>query len=404
MMDPQKTPDANAIVLKCGQGALRSALDNGWANGGDRDHGPDPDPQPDILPFNAFDAGEWEGRNIEPRRWLVHERIPLGEAGIVSGDGGTGKTLLMLQLAVAVAAERPDWLNAVIETHGSVLVFSAEEKLTEMHRRVDRILARHDLTFENLRGRLHFICDPDEVALGTVRPDGTVSATPTLLRLQKSVELLKPVLVVVENAAEVYPASEIVRSPISRFVRKLLGGLTKPSGATVALIQHPSVAGLQDGSGRSGSTGWNNAGRWRLNFTAVKTDDEVDSDVRQLEVVKRNYGRKGEKVRVRWDRGVFVPESSTSPVERAAAKTPIDDAFMRCLDAVSAQGRSVSAKKSSTYAPAVFEAMPEAGSLKSKAFMLAMERLLSTRRIKVEVSGPPSKRREILVRVTGPEQ
>jgi hypothetical protein len=47
------------------------------------------------------------------------------------------------------------------------------------------------------------------------------------------------------------------------------------------LLQHPSVSGLTDGTGRSCSTAWNNAGRWRLNFTFVKEDDESD-DLRQI--------------------------------------------------------------------------------------------------------------------------
>ena len=328
---------------------------------------------------------------------------PGSEPGIVSGDGGTGKTKLMLQLAVAIAADLPDWISGIVETHGPVVIFSAEEKLTEMHRRCAVILAHRGLSFSDVKGRLRFICDQADVTLAKVERDGIMKPTVSLLRLEKTVGLVRPALVLIENAADVYAGDENNRSTVHTFVRKHLGGLSQPSDAAVALIQHPSVSGLSDGTGRAGTTGWNNAGRWRLNFTTVKADEDGDTGSRQLEVVKANYGPIGEKVRVRWDRGVFVPECSASPIERAAAEAPIDDAFLRCLDAVTVQGRSVSAKKSSTYAPAVFEAMPEAGGVKNRAFMLAMERLLSTRRIKVEVSGPPSKRREILVRAVGPQ-
>jgi RecA-family ATPase len=170
-------------------------------------------------------------------------------------------------------------------------------------------------------------------------------------------------------------------------MRKILGGLTRPSGATLALIQHPSVAGLQDGSGRSGSTGWNNAGRWRLNFTTVKTDEADDPDLRQLEVVKSNYGPKGERVRVRWDRGMFVPEGTASAPERAAAETPIDETFLRCLDAAVAQGRTVSDSSGRNYAPALFANMPEARGTAKRAFELAMPRLFSAGKINVTTEG-----------------
>jgi RecA-family ATPase len=69
----------------------------------------------------------------------------------VSGDGGTGKTLLALQLAVGMTADFPDWLNAVIETHGPALIFSAEEKLREMHRRTNDILKHRSLDFDSSR-------------------------------------------------------------------------------------------------------------------------------------------------------------------------------------------------------------------------------------------------------------
>jgi hypothetical protein len=38
-----------------------------------------------------------------------------------------------------------------------------------------------------------------------------------------------------------------------------------------------------------------------------------DAGIRQLQVMKANYGPEGEKVRMRWERGVFLPESMVSP-------------------------------------------------------------------------------------------
>jgi RecA-family ATPase len=267
-----------------------------------------------AKPFKTFDAGEWEGVAIEERRWLVLNRIPLGEPGIMSGDGGVGKTKLLLQLAVDVSAELPnderlpDWVGGLIETYGPMIVYSAEEKLKEMHRRTADILQHRGLSFANLKGRMHFICDEVDAVLATAdEHKGIITPTRSLLRLEKTVRLIKPALVMIENAADVYAGNESNRTLVTRFVRKLLGGLCQPSEATIALIQHPSVSGLQDGTGRSGTTGWNNAGRWRLNFTCLKSYDEADDGLRQLHVIKNNYGPHGEKVRLQWKRGVFVP-------------------------------------------------------------------------------------------------
>jgi RecA-family ATPase len=209
----------------------------------------------EILPFETFDASEWEGVPIEQRRWIAHNRIPVGEPGIMSGDGGTGKTKLALQLAAAIAACLRDWIGGVVDAEGQVIVFSAEEKLKEMHRRTSDIIEHRGLSFADLRGGLHFICDQDDAVLGAVDRNGIVQPTMSLLRLEKTVAAIRPALVIVENAADVYSGNESDRPNVTRFMRGLLGRLTAPCESAVMLIQHPSVSGLNDGTGRSGSTG-----------------------------------------------------------------------------------------------------------------------------------------------------
>jgi RecA-family ATPase len=348
----------------------------------------------EILPFETFNASQWEGVPIDDRRWIAHNRIPVGEPGIMSGDGGTGKTLLALQLGAAVSAELPDWASGVVDTHGPVLVFSAEEKLKEMHRRMFNVLERRGLSFTDLRGRLHFICDHSDPVLGAVsRNTNVVQPTMSLLRLEKTVQLIRPALVIVENAADVYSGNENDRPNVTRFVRGLLGRLTVPCESTVMLIQHPSVSGLNDGTGRSGTTGWNNSGRWRNNFTTLKDED----DVRQLEIVKNNYGPKGEKVRLRWERGVFVPEGSVGAPQQAAAQNKVDRLFIQLLEERNAQCRWVSPSKAVGSAPKELAAMTGAEGATPEAFAKAMERLLKAKQIIVETFGPPSKQRQRLI-------
>jgi RecA-family ATPase len=344
---------------------------------------------PDVLPLETFDASQWEGVAIEPRRWIAFNRIPQGEPGIMSGDGGTGKTKLALQLAVSIAAGLRDWIGGVVDAEGPVIVYSAEEKLKEMHRRISDILEHRGLAFGDLQSRLRFICDHDDPVLGACGRNGVVQPTMSLLRLERTVEAIRPAMVIVENAADVYSGNEIDRTNVTRFMRCILGRLTAPSAATVMLIQHPSVSGLSDGTGRSGSTGWNNSGRWRTNFTKTKGDE---GDERQLEIIKNNYGPTGEKILLRWDRGVFIPEGSQAPLSRLAAEASVDDLFMRLLDKFIAQGRDVRETTGNGYAPAAFEADPEAkaASVKARAFAASMARLFAAGQI-ITVQGKRSK-------------
>ena len=352
--------------------------------------------KPPILPFETFDASQWEGVPIEPREWIAHNRIPVGEPGIMSGDGGTGKTKLALQLSAAIAACLRDWVGGVVDAEGPVIVFSAEEKLKEMHRRTFDILESRGLSFADLRGRLHFICDPEDPVLGMPGRNGIVQPTIPLLRLERTVAVIRPAFVLIENAADVYGGNENDRPNVTRFMRSLLGRLCEPCKSTVMLIQHPSVSGLNDGTGRSGSTGWNNSGRWRNNFTKIKDDDGA----RQLEIIKNNYGPDGEKIRLRWERGVYVPEGSTSSPQKAAALQHVDNLFIRLLEERNAQGRWVTPNKAAGYAPKELAEMPGAAGCTKAALALAMERLLTAKEIGVETFGYNSKQRQRLIVTT----
>ena len=75
-----------------------------------------------------FPASDLEGRPIPPRAWLVPDLIPHRTVTLFSGDGGTGKSLLALQLAVA-AATGGWWIGREV-TPGSVLYLSAEDTPT----------------------------------------------------------------------------------------------------------------------------------------------------------------------------------------------------------------------------------------------------------------------------------
>ncbi len=53
--------------------------------------------------LNAIDPSVWDGQPVPVRQWIIADWIPLLKTTILFGDGGTGKTLLMLMLTVACA-------------------------------------------------------------------------------------------------------------------------------------------------------------------------------------------------------------------------------------------------------------------------------------------------------------
>ena len=116
---------------------------------------------------------------------------------------------------------------------------------------------------------------------------------------------------------------------------------------TVLALAHPSLTGMTSGTGTSGSTGWSNAVRARTYLHSDKDDD----DARTLQVMKANYGPKNLSVKLRWQRGLYVPitEAAQMAKDKCSAEAA-EECFMRLLDTYTAEGRNVSTSPSVTYA------------------------------------------------------
>ena len=97
-----------------------------------------------------FPAETLKGKPVPPREWLVQGLVPQKTVTLFSGDGGTGKSLLALQLAVAVVAGT-GWVGNATPT-GHVIFLSAEDDADELHRRLDDILRSEGRDYDDLEG------------------------------------------------------------------------------------------------------------------------------------------------------------------------------------------------------------------------------------------------------------
>ncbi len=248
-----------------------------------------------------FRASDFHGVDVPRRRWLVPGRIPLGAVTILSGDGSAGKTLLTLQLGYGVTAGLPDWLGATIEEHGPAMFVTAEEERDEVHRRLDAIAQHHGHAFSALDG-FHLCClSGEESLLCIAERDRSIKPTKLFERIEAKAKEVKPKLIVIESAADVFGGIEFDRGQARQFIQLLRRLAISAGGAAVILLQHPSVAGLAEGQGRSGSTGWRNSARSMLYLSSMKhKEDDPDGDLRELRVVKANYARDGESVKIRY--------------------------------------------------------------------------------------------------------
>jgi RecA-family ATPase len=352
--------------------------------------------------LSFIDIAKWQDTPAPEREWTIQGRIPLSSVTLCAGEGGVGKTLLMLHCGAAIALGR-DWLGALPEP-GPVLGAFCEDDADELHRRLDRIVDHYGETHTELSKNFH--------ALSLVGQDAVVAAPnnkgiiqPTALfnQFREAACDIKPRLIIVDNSADVFAGNENDRAQVRQFVT-LLRGIAVDAGAGLVLTSHPSISGINSGSGTSGSTGWHNSARARMYFKRATTerDEEPDPLLRVLQTMKSNYSSsEGETINLRWKDGLFLPVAGTNNLEKLAAEKRADDLFLVLLDRFNEQGRNTCDKPSAqTFAPTLFAKESEAKELKVKKtdFDGAMRRLFAAKKIRNLPYGPPSRGTVKLVR------
>lgn len=350
-------------------------------------------PLPTLTVVNATSFADTEP---PPREWHVRGLIPKHEITMLSGDGGTGKSLLALQLAVATATGT-EWVGSFPST-GRVLFVSAEDDIGELHRRLATIARVQGVQIAEL-DKLEFLplAGKDAVLATPLRRDGPLSPTRLFEALRAEIKARRPDLLILDTLADLFGGDEIKRPHARQFIG-LLRRLALEFGLTVLLLAHPSLDGIRSGTGTSGSTAWSNSVRSRLYFARPPSadDDSSDDDMRILTTKKANYGRVGETRVLRWQDGVFTLDGAAR-ADRLEADAADDRTFLDILADFERTGRSASPTLSSTYAPTLFAAHPRANRLSKARLASAMERLFAADRIHTEVSGPPSRRRSRIV-------
>lgn len=345
------------------------------------------------APLPVINPADWHGKPVPERQWFIEGLIPSRTVTILNGDGGVGKSLLALQIGAA-ASLGVDTLG-LTPAHGGVVYLGAEDEADEFHRRLADIVASHDRTLADLSGfRLIPMADRDAL-LAVPNGSGVMQATHAWQSLRTIVARYTPKLLILDTSADLYGGDEIKRAQVRGFVA-MLRSVAMEFNCAVLLLSHPSLTGMQSGSGSSGSTAWNNSVRSRLYLTRP-TGEDADSNARTLSVMKANYGETGSGLALRWKDGAFVADDGIATSDLAMVTKHHDDVFMAILAKLNAQGVNVSASTGTTYAPSVFVKHSEAKGIKKDKLGDAMRRLMDAGRVRIVKEGPPTRQRSRLV-------
>lgn len=343
-----------------------------------------------ATPLPVIDPRDWQGKAIQERNWFVEGLIPDRTVTNLSGAGGSGKTEIILQL-VAASSLQTQWFGKDVSI-GPCLYYGAEDEADELHRRLATIVKRAGQNLSDLEGiRLIPMAGLDAVL---AEPDrkGNLVATTIFPKLVSQAKALRPKLIVIDPSADVFGGDEINRAQVRKFV-SMLRALAMEIDCAVLLLSHPSLSGLNSGTGTSGSTAWNNSVRSRL-YLEIPNESP---DARVLKVVKANYGKTGEAIAIRWNDGVYDLDKGPDPVLAKVLNKSADDVFMAVFSKLTDQGQALGPNVGPSYAPKKISGHPDAKGYTKIDLAGAMQRLLDGGRLRIEVTGPPSRRYTQLV-------
>jgi RecA-family ATPase len=294
----------------------------------------------------ALSTAEWFSTAPAARRWLLRDSrrpkadgvLPLGKVGGIIAAGGGGKTMILVQLAIAVATGGKwlDTFSVAPEGRGRVLMLLGEEDAEEVHRRM-------------------YNASRDG---GPVPEPGTIVVLPlagTACAMLEGDELRNPRETSFYTWLLAYVARErfslIIADPLSRFAgleaetsnaigtvfMSMLERLAMSNGATLLYSHHVNKLSRGEGakvtgaSGRGSSSIFDGA-RWECSLGAADLTKKIkDPDARErlgevvtLAFTKSNYSKKPEPLTLRRsDGGRLVP---LDDVDQATVDTVDPDA------------------------------------------------------------------------------
>jgi RecA-family ATPase len=363
--------------------------------------------------FEWVDISAWDARSVPERQWAIFDRSPLNQAGLFSGHGGTGKSILELTKDVAHVITG-DWLGSMPEPGGAFYI-GCEDEEDEIHRRLADIIRHYNeiraannlppLTFEQLAKdglRVRCLLGQDAVLCAAKKKSGTVEATTLYRRLYQQAGDLKPNNISIDTLSRAFAGNEIDRVEVYGFANHMQA-LAMVARASVTVLSHPSLTGMRDGTGISGSTAWHNAFRFRHYLTTPKAEGEEapDTSLREVKFLKNQYGTLGQNMVLEYRSGLFLPVAGTVNMSAAMRASKAEQVFMELLDRLTRQNTIVNDKTAANnYAPTVFAREKETKEPRIKKADLeeAMRTLLRTGKITNEPYGPPSRGFTRLVR------
>jgi hypothetical protein len=263
-----------------------------------------------------IDPTLWEGKPPE-REWIIGQWLPKGYVTAIYGDGGVGKSLLVQQLMTSLATGLP-WMDIMLQKQ-RVFGLLCEDDEDELWRRQEAINQAYGIGMKDLSNMQLMSRVGKSNLLMTFDGKDTGKLSAFFTELLEHVVDFQPSLVVLDTAADLFGGNENNRTQVRQFVQNACARIAREINGAVLLCAHPSDSGLSRGTGKGGSTAWNNTvrSRWYLKF---HEDEQGTPGLRVLSQKKSNYAAQGSEIFLSWEHGALISIDKDELEEKQSEK------------------------------------------------------------------------------------
>jgi hypothetical protein len=201
---------------------------------------------------------EWgdDPKGIQPRPWIVPGLLIRRLTSVLAAPGGTGKSLLTTQQAIAVCIGM-EWGGWKPVEACKALLVNAEDDHDELMRRIYSASKVMGVDPRSLNGRLHIAKDPRSIVVAKTGRDKIVSATPLVDAIKVTLTSLGISVIFVDPFTETFEGDENSNSEV-KWAAAIWRDIARDCNCAVQLVHHTKkyakdMAGDADASRGAGA-------------------------------------------------------------------------------------------------------------------------------------------------------
>ena len=220
----------------------------------------------------------------------------VGEVGVLSAPGGSGKSYLALHLALeAVGGYSPARACGLRVRPGSVLLASYEDSPARVGARLRMLRERDDAPQSPDLAALALVADPAPLWRPNRDGSGAVPDDDAFGALRRRAETDRPSLIVIDPISAAAAGVNLNEGGAARACMRDLAALSVDSGAGVLLVSHDTKAARNEAraGGNPGAGAVAGAAQWFDAARGVLYLRRGEDGERALECLKANHGRTG---------------------------------------------------------------------------------------------------------------